>query len=155
MPIWVEIIVKLTPAFVALVVGLVAGGISYLQYNVNRDKLRLDLFNKRLEAYEKLQEFYSSVLAEGTVKNEALPILAQARFKSRFLFGPEIESSFETLWKKAVHIRTLGTRMYGPGSLPVGPERTRVCEQESELVRDILDEMKEAPNRYARYMRFT
>jgi hypothetical protein len=43
-----------------------------------------------LEAYEKLQEFFTSVLRDGTVKNTALITLAEARYKSRFLFGTDI-----------------------------------------------------------------
>jgi len=56
-PPWVDIVVKLTPAIFTLVVGSTAAYIAFLQYRVNRDKLRLDLFSKRLEAFEKLQEF--------------------------------------------------------------------------------------------------
>jgi hypothetical protein len=117
MPLWVDIVVKLTPAFVTLVLGSLASWIAYLQYKTNRDKFHLDLFNKRLEAYEKLQEFFTSVFREGSVKGDALVLLAEARYKSRFLFGSEVEQSFDTLWKKAVHARGLYTKMYGPASL--------------------------------------
>lgn len=154
MPLWVDIAVKLTPAFVALVVGLVASLISFLQYKISRDKLRLDLFAKRLEAYEKLQEFFTSVMRHGTVKDEALPVLAEARYKSRFLFGPEIEKSFDGLWKKAIDTRTLNTRIHAPGSLPVGPERDAACEREGVLVKELMGEMTSCSERYARYLRF-
>ena len=154
MPLWVDFVVKLSPAFITLVIGLVASRVAYLQYKTNRDKLRLDLFAKRLEAFEKLQEFFTSLLREGCLKDEALPILAEARYKSRFLFGAEIEAHFDELWRKAVDMRGLRMRLYGPESLPVGPERTAVCEQESALLRWNIDQMKIAHERYASYMRF-
>jgi hypothetical protein len=154
MPSWVDIVVKLTPAFFTLVVGLIAAGIGFLQYRVNHDKLRLDLFSKRLEAYEKLQEFFMMVFREGCVEDKALPVLAEARYKSRFLFGPEIETQFDALWKKAVNMRTLRTKMYGPGSLPVGPERSEICDRESELLQWMMNEMKDSSQRYARYLTF-
>jgi len=154
MPLWVDIIVKLTPALVTLVVGAIAAGIAFLQYKINREKLRLDLFSKRLEAYEKLQEFYTSVLREGTVKDAALPVLAEARYKSRFIFGDEIEEMFEVIWKKAVDIRTLRSRLYGPDSLPVGPDRTNACDKEHDLIVWMMDEMKTAPLKYAKYLHF-
>jgi hypothetical protein len=154
MPPWVDIVVKLTPAFVTLVVGIVAAGIGYLQYRLGHDKLRLDLFSKRLEAYEKLQEFFLSVFRTGSVDDATLAALAEARYKSRFLFGPEVEASFDVLWKKAVAIRGLRPKLYGPGSLPVGPERSAVCEQDSELVKWMMNQMEEAPDRYSKYLRF-
>lgn len=154
MPPWVDIVVKLTPAFITLVVGLIASLVAYLQYKTNNDKLRLDLFSKRLAAFEKLQEFFTSVLREGCVKDEALVVLAEARYKSRFLFGKEIEGYFDELWNKAVDMRGLRSRLYGSGSLPVGAERTAVCEQESALLKWQMKQMKTAHERYAPYLRF-
>ncbi|MCX6898271.1 MAG: hypothetical protein NT105_06180 [Verrucomicrobia bacterium] len=153
-PLWVDIIVKLTPAFITLVVGLVASAIGYLQYKINHDKLRLDLFNKRLEAYEKLQEFFIFLIREGGVSDKALSVLAEAKYKSRFLFHQEIEESIDVVWKKAVEIQSLGERLYGLGSLPVGPERTAVCELKSSLLKWMMNEMESSPKRYARYLRF-
>src|SRR5687767_11404751 len=154
MPPWVDIIVKLTPAFVTLVIGAVAGSIGFLQYRISRDKLRLDLYSKRLEAYEKLQEFFTSVLRTGTVDGGALPVLAEARYKSRFLFGPEIEANFDVLWKKAVGVQSLRSRLYGPDAVPVGPERTAICKEEHDLILWMMEEMRVAPNRYEKYLHF-
>ena len=62
MPYWVDLIVKLTPAFITFVIGVVGSTIAYrqyrlstLQHQLNQNRLRLDLFSKRLEAYEMLQ----------------------------------------------------------------------------------------------------
>jgi hypothetical protein len=108
MPYWVDVTVKLTPAFVTLVLGIVGSTIAYwqyrlgkLQHQLNQDRLRFDLFSKRHEAYEKLQEFFSSVIRAGTVEDSFLSILGEARYKSRFLFGEEIASYLDETWKKA------------------------------------------------------
>ncbi|HWW02434.1 MAG TPA: hypothetical protein VNZ64_22240 [Candidatus Acidoferrum sp.] len=154
MPPWVEIVVKLTPAFITLVIGLIASLVAYLQYKNNRDKLRLDLFEKRLQAFEKLQEFFTYVLREGCVREEALPILAEARYKSRFLFGSEIEAFFDEVWKKAVDMLALRSRLYGPNSLPVSPERNKVCDQESALLIWQMEQMKNAHKIYSPYLGF-
>ena len=157
MPQWIEIVVKLTPAFVTLVIGAVASLISFQQYRISHDKLRLDLFSKRLEAYEKLQEFFASVLQNGTVENAALHSLAVARYKSRFLFGPEIEAMFDTLWKKAIDRQTLRSKIYGPTGysiMPVGEERSSIVAQDHELNIWMMKEMEDAPKRYAKYLHF-
>ncbi len=157
MPLWVDIVVKLTPAFVTLVIGFVASGIGFLQYRISRDKLRLDLFSKRLEAYEKLQEFFASVLQKGSVENSALHALAVARYKSRFLFGPEIEVMFDTLWKKAIERQTLRSKIYSPSghaTMPVGEERSSIVAQDHALLTWMMKEMEESPKRYEKYLHF-
>lgn len=154
MPDWVDISVKLTPAFISLVVGLTASFVAYLQYRASKDKFRFELFSKRLECFEKLHEFFADIVREGTVKESALPILNDARRKSLFLFGPEIEEFFDEAWKKAVEVYGLRSRLYGPRSLPVGPERNKVCDQETTLMKWHLDKMKNSYKLYSPYLRF-
>jgi len=153
-PLWVDVAVKLTPAFFTLVVGVVGSVIAYFQFRLNRDKLRLDLFGKRFEAYEKLHEFYSEVFRAGCVRDDMLPLLVQARYKSRFVYGSDIDVFFDDLWKKAVQMRTLRTKLYGPEALPVGPARSKVCEEETALLTWMMDEMERSPKRYAPYLKF-
>jgi hypothetical protein len=151
---WVDIIVKLTPAFITLVVGLIASLVAYLQYKANRDKLRLDLFSKRLEAFEKLQDYLRDVLGEGRVTNKGLSLLAEARAKSRFLFGPEIESYFDELWRKACELRGFHDQLYGLNALPIGPERNQICELDGTLVKWKTKQLVDSPKIYAKYMMF-
>ena len=154
MPVWVDTAVKLTPAFISLVVGLTASFVGFLQYRAGKDKFRFELFSKRLECFEKLHEFFADVIREGTVKETALPRLLEARQKSLFLFGPEIEKFLDEAWKKSVEINGLRSRLYGPGSLDVGPERNKVCDQETALVRWQMEQMKNSYKLYSPYLRF-
>jgi len=154
MPFWLDIIVKLAPAFVALVVGSLGTYIGFNQYRTNRDKLRLDLFEKRLEAYEKLQEYFNCLLRDARVGDKAIPILAEARYKSLFLFGNEITEHINEVWDKAIEMRRLDLKLYGPKALPVGEERNQVCDRESELLQWNLEQQKDSPKRYAKYLKF-
>ena len=151
---WIDIIVKLTPAFVTLVLGTVGGFIAYGQYKTNRDKLRLDLFEKRLEAYEKLQLFFNELFKHARVKNDTIPILAEARYRFQFLFGDEIEKHIDEVWDKTLEMSALYDKMYGEDSLPLGKERTRVGEQHSDLLKWHRDQRKGSKTRFARYLKF-
>jgi len=154
MPPWVNIVVQLTPAFIAAVLGSLGFYIACLQYRINRDKLRLDLFEKRLDAYEALQQFFGSMLRHGDFTDEAIPMLHEARYKSRFLFGEDIRSHIEELWKRGFEMRDLQRRMYGPESLPVGPERSKICGLHSDILKWFLDHMTTSQDRYERYLQF-
>lgn len=68
-------------AFVALVVAVIA----FMQWNTARQKVILDLFEKRFEVYQQIRDVLASVVTQTTV-NEFI------RLKNRasFLFGNEV-----------------------------------------------------------------
>jgi hypothetical protein len=155
-PAWVDIVVKLTPAVFALVVGGLGAWIAHLQYRLNKDRLRLDLMSKRQEAYESLQKHFQLVLRDGQVKPETLGALHEARVKSRFLFGADLAAKFDELWKNAATAHTLHIQMYDGqgGGLPVGPERTRVAKEHTEKIQWHLEQIEVVNTLYAKYLQF-
>lgn len=150
----IDVASKLAPAFITLVVGITASYISYLHYKINKEKLRLDLFQRRLEAYEKLQQFLSMVLQKGSVANEDIPVLTEAKYKSRFIFGSEIAKYLDTIWDKAFVIRAQQRKLDGEKSLPIGDERNRVCEDNSEDLKWMADQMRISWTHYQKYLTF-
>ena len=65
---WIEISKGLlTPA-----IGLVAIYIAWQQWNTNRNKLKLDLFEKRFSVFQSTRTFLSSVLRDGLVSRDCL-----------------------------------------------------------------------------------
>jgi len=153
-PLWLDIVVKLTPAFVTSVLGGFGFWLAWRQHKIQNDKLRLDLFEKRLDAYEKLQEFFSHMLQHAVFDERATVLLHEARYKSRFLFDDGIRSHVEKLWEQGFKMRELRRKMYGPDALPVGPERSAVCEKESAILKWIMDQMVASQERFARYLEF-
>jgi hypothetical protein len=107
-----------------------------------------------LEAFEKLQEFFSSLITTGQVQEQTLVILAQARYKSLFLFGPEMEEYFGQLWNNATEMHRLCPDLHGPGRLPPGPESKAMHDKEMQFLNWNLDQMAKCHARYAPYMRF-
>ena len=151
---WMDMAVRLTPAFVTLAIGSIGTYIAFNQYRTNRDKLRLDLFEKRLEAYEKLQEYFNYLLRDALVDDNALSILAAARYKSRFLFGDEITDYINEIRNRAIEMRRLNLKLYRSEKLPVGKERDMVCDEESSLLQWNLDQQNSSPKRYDKYLKF-
>jgi hypothetical protein len=149
-----DITIKLVPAFVALIVGALGVYIAYRQYKVNKDKLRLDLFEKRLEAYEKLQEYFNHFIAEGWVDNEAIRLLNLARYKSIFLFDNEVSDYIDKVQAVAIEMRKLQMKIHGSNALPDGEERNKACDRESEIFQWHLDQQKDSPKQYIKYLKF-
>lgn len=89
-----ELAKGLPAAFVALVIGLVAAGIAYRQWQVARAKLNLDLFERRYAIFEETWGYLSSAVTEGT-KRFNDPTLSNLLPQAEFLFGPEIRAYME------------------------------------------------------------
>ena len=130
-------IIKLVPS---LIVGMIAIYIAYNQYKVNKDKLRLDFFEKRLEAYENLQEYFNYFIEKGCIDNEAIRVLNIAHYKSIFLFGSEFTEYIDEVRDKAIEMRHIHIKLHGSKALPSGEERNKVCDKESEIVQWHLDQ---------------
>lgn len=76
-------------AIVALIIGLIAAGITYRQYRVARAKLALDLFEKRLKVFQEVTAFLKLSL-NGVAVTEYPAVLYTFDDEAKFLFGSEI-----------------------------------------------------------------
>lgn len=57
-PDWLELVSKLSPALITLVIGGIGVYIAYQQHKVNKEKFKLDLFDRRMKAFDLFQDFY-------------------------------------------------------------------------------------------------
>ena len=83
---WVDYLVSLTPICVALFAAL----IGWRQSSFTKEKLRLDLYNKRFDVYEKTLFFYQAITMYDGSRSEdfqaQLRDFSKAMKESQFLF---------------------------------------------------------------------
>ena len=86
---WVDYLESLTPICVAIF----AGYIGLRQAKISRDKLRLDLYNRRFDIYEKTLLFYQSITNYDGSEHEPFSSkhrdFIKAMKESQFLFDPK------------------------------------------------------------------
>ncbi|TWU24885.1 hypothetical protein Pla52o_11810 [Novipirellula galeiformis] len=151
---WIELTVKLTPALITLVLGSIGVYIAWQQHRINRDKLRFDLFEKRIDAYEILQSFFNEIVREGTVTAQTISVLSEARYRCLFIFDEDINGHIEEVWGKALELMGTREQLFGAEELPVGPDRTCVSQRNTDLLKWFRAQQKESPRRFAKYLRF-
>jgi len=100
LPYWVQTVQALGPSLVAVVVGFVAGYVAYRQFRASRDKLRLDLFEKRYAVYQEVRKVLATTLQEGTVTYDDVTSFYRKVHGSEFLFGSEVEAFIERVREK-------------------------------------------------------
>ena len=77
-------------SFALLLVGGFGAWIAFQQWRTARDKLRLDLFERRSAVVQALREFLRDVTPNGQPTADATIAFHEAIEQGRFLFGDEL-----------------------------------------------------------------
>ena len=139
-------------ALSVLVIGGIGAYIAWRQWRTAHDKVKLDLFDRRLAAYQRLRDAVAPIAASGKVTLEDADQFARAMYDMRFLFDKETETCVDEIYRAMLDKHTIDTQL----------ERTRARNKEKallksgELFKRITDGVyTEVPERMERFMRFS
>jgi hypothetical protein len=146
-PHWTQYLAALltpTVAVSAVVIG-------YRQWRTAQNKLKLDLFEKRLKIYEAVRNLIGSILRTGKTSPASESEFLQASQGAKWLFGPEVEKYvYGTLWPKVCDLWCLQEELNGLG---VGPERTEKANKAADIKKWLLDQTKVLDAKFAPYLK--
>ncbi|MBB3637143.1 hypothetical protein [Variovorax atrisoli] len=144
-----DLIKGLPAAFVALVIGGVAGLIAWRQYRVARAKLNLDLFEQRYQLFELIWTYVS---AKGEPSKSLEEAYGNAVHKASFIFGEEIgtymTANITKRYQLLTAVRTLRETPFE------APERKKAEQDCAALHQYWLDELGKLRERFSPYMDF-
>lgn len=145
LPCWVEILQALAvPAIAAL--GLY---IAWRQWQTAHERVKLDLFDRRMTAYELLRKAVAPINASGKVKNVDTDNFARAMHEMRFLFDKGMESFVAGINKAVLDKYVLDEEMKD------APNRKQAIRKSSALFTKITNGIyTEMPERMEKFMRF-
>jgi hypothetical protein len=86
------IFASLTAAGVAIAFGVYQARIAKRQANIANDKLAMDLFQRRIEAFTKIRGPIGEIIRLGASNGKVEYELLEGIDAARFLFGPEVRS---------------------------------------------------------------
>jgi hypothetical protein len=119
-------------------VPLIAAIVAYVairEYVVSRNRLKLDLWEKRYGVFTATMNLLAAVVREADCSDEERSKFARGMAGKEFLFGAEVtEYLQEQVWKKSVDLYGHRRKLGPEGGLPVGPERTKVSEENRVLL---------------------
>ena len=127
-------------AVVVPVIALIAAWIAFRQWQIARNKLKLDLYDKRMAIYEVVSKTLGVATSQGRLTQEdEVEYLSGVR-TAQWLFGPEVSTYLqETLWHKIVDFGLHNTMSSGPA----GDERIGHIRARTETFRWLVDQYKE------------
>ena len=100
-----ELIESVARTATTLAIAIVASWIAWRQWQTNRDKVKLDLFDRRWECYREFETFIRHVLQNMDLELEALSAFDRGTARVHFLFGTDVECYRKDLRGHAVALR--------------------------------------------------
>lgn len=151
-----EEFINLCSALLTPLIALIALWIAYQQMKSNRDKVRLDLFEKRMKIFLIVRESLGTILADGSSKNINWKDFHFAIEQSKFILSEELQEFLTEIETKTRQIRAQEVLLFGVndrGGVPIGERRNKICEENSELLKWLTDQFEPLQNRFAKFMK--
>lgn len=140
-------------AWLTVITAAVALWIAYQQYQTNRAKLRLDLYDRRFRVFDAVGTLLATVYRDADVDIAAISKFTVLTNEAVFLFGPEVPAYLHELRTNAVKLRALNDKLH-ESNLPIGPERSQAAQENADVLNWLILQFDESRKRFARYLDF-
>lgn len=146
-PHWTAYLSALLVPTVAILGALIA----YRQWRTAQNRLKLDLFDRRLVVYEAARDYISSVMTSGKTTNEKeFEFLAGIR-GAKWLFDEDVTQYLDKeLWRKICYLGCLQSELDG---MPAGEERTKNIRAQADLKKWLIVQMKVLDDKFAPFLK--
>jgi hypothetical protein len=100
LPLWIEYTRALGAPIVALVAAGIAGGIAYRQMVIARNKLKFDLFEKRMAIYAAAIEMVQGILGIDPMKMDTVAEIGNRMAPATWLLSKDVADYLNGLMKR-------------------------------------------------------
>jgi len=139
-------------SIVTLFLSLAVVIIAALQWQVARNKLRLDLFDRRYKAYDATRKFLAGILRAATFTDSQLFEFNACTSDTEFLFGRDVVDYLAQIRKCTLDMR-LHVKEYEP--MPVGDERSRHVKAQHDELLWLTNQLTAMTQIFAPYLGFS
>ena len=138
--------------FATVAVGVVAAYIAFQQFWLARERLRLDLFEKRFAVFAAVRRFLSLILQGASVKMDDFWQYRAGVAEASFLFDEDITDYLGEIDRRALRAWRIGDEMKEPE--PNEDLRVKRAGELSKELQWLTEQLAELKPRLAPYMKF-
>lgn len=140
-------------ALLTPLIALIAVYIAYQQWQTNRRKLELELYDGRLRVYQTVAQFVSNVVADASLEQQDLSDLWRNTAEADFLFGSDVRDYLKELTAHAIKLRKWNSQYRDRSQVPPeGYDHSKVSEGMDREVRWFADQSEEARQLFGKYL---
>jgi len=146
-----DIIIKVSQAFLTPIIGVAVVYIAWQQHKTNRNKFRLDLYDRELKVFEGLTTLLQHIVRQGTATGEQVQQYKMSTLEAVFLFNEDIVNYLKEV-KSKVHKLQFANRIVDK---KLSPKReTEVMKEQSDLYDWFNIQLTESVNKFKKALRF-
>lgn len=131
------------------IIALVAAWVAFRQWQIARNKLKLDLFEKRMAVYDAARKALGAVAARGRLTRDEEVEYLTGVSPAKWLFGRELAKYLdETLWHRLVDLELHNSMSQGEPS----EERSHHVRARAETMKWLVAQYSELDRQCAGYL---
>ncbi len=150
---WINRIIDILQALLTPVIAIVAIYIAYQQLQTNRQKLTLEMYEKRLHIYEEVKKILSIVLRDAKVSTDDLLKFRTSVSEADFLFEPEIIEYIDEIYKRGLKLNLWNEKYCGRSQeKPEGYNHQKICDEKDKELSWLTEQFEPAKEKFKKYL---
>jgi hypothetical protein len=149
LPYWVQIVQAIGPTAIAVAALIITAYFAYRQWATARDKLRLDLFEKRYAYFIALRDFMIFVIQHSRPDQQSVYEFNRKMVGAEFVFSGELSAYIESVITRSQKLLAISNRLE---NMPIGEKRNKLVDTESEIFMSISNEFEHLGKRFGMSM---
>ncbi|WP_147383598.1 hypothetical protein [Nitrosomonas supralitoralis] len=148
-----EQLVEISKALLTPLIAVVTTYIAYQQWKLNRQKLFLDLYDRRLKVYEEVRQILGIVARDARASYDDLLKFRKAVSEADFLFESEISKYIEEIYQHGVKL-CYWTEEYRDSTQakPDGYDHQKVCDGMHAELNWLTQQFEPAKQKFRKYL---
>ena len=145
--------VDILSALLVPCITIIGAIIAFQQYQINRQRLRHELYERRLVVYRAIQKYLSEITREGKTTYERVSQFYAEASEAFFLFDDSVQLSIDEIYNKSVRMIQQHNKLYPPDNspgFPVGEDRSKVSAENAQLLKWHMDQLFITKNLFAK-----
>ena len=133
------------------IIGLIVVYVAYQQHLTNRNRLRLDLYDRRFKLYNEIQSFLASIAQRGDVSDHDLMDCLRNTKEAIFLFKEDISKYIDELYTQACDLQYLEKVT---NNKVRGADREESVKKRAKVFGWLTNQSKECTEKFKKYLSF-
>jgi len=137
-------------ALLTPIVAVLGSFIAYRQWRLAQNKLKFDLFDRRLSIHKAASEFLVSIATSGTIKNEEFYKFMASTSETKWLINESVARYFtEDIFDKVLDFQRIEAELVG---MPACETRTIAVNAKVEIRKWLLAQHKVLDEKFSEYL---
>lgn len=148
---YLDIGTRIFQGLLAPIIGSAVAYIAYQQHKTNRDKIRLDLYDRRFKLYKEMTSFLGSIVTIRNISDNDLVNFLRNTRDAVFLFKDDIPNYISEIYTQAIELQLKDKEV---GGKILGVDTKKAIEKQAEVFKWFEKQLEECTVRFKKYLSF-